>query len=336
MKKKYVIYPNTRFIFGLDDMASALVLSSIFGAGTSLAGGIANSFGQASANKTMIEEAQKNRDWQHDEAQLQRDFTENMWNKVNEYNTPANQLQRMRDAHINPLSQGFAQSTAQNVSTPAVPSSPSMPQIGNPLSGVGQGLMQASQSALNIAQARKLDTETKGNEIDNAWKERANAQQFEFMGAKIETEKANKAYIEKEGSRIDEEITSIIQSRSVELAKLSLDAEDVNTRRCAEQFNEWLQTQKLSIEQKQLAVNFFNAFTSRMVAQSGIDLNKANVSYLGIQGNRIEVETGIEADKHEAVKPTLGVNAWINTLSNLVGVVSDCFNLKNLIVPKAD
>lgn len=56
------------------------------------------------------------------QARIQREWQEEMWNKNNEYNTPLSQKQRLEDAGINPysvLAQGGADSG--NSSSPVQP-----------------------------------------------------------------------------------------------------------------------------------------------------------------------------------------------------------------------
>lgn len=47
-------------------------------------------------------EAKKNREWNSAEAQKDRDFQSDMWQKTNDYNSPKSQMQRLKDAGLNP------------------------------------------------------------------------------------------------------------------------------------------------------------------------------------------------------------------------------------------
>lgn len=130
-------------------------------------GAAANMIGQDWANAENEDIARDNRIWQTLEAQKSRDWAESMWNKTNEYNDPSAQLQRLRNANINPLSSQISSSSAANVSTPSVPSAPNAIPSQNILNGFGQlGLQMAQIENLN-AQSNNLNAQTVGKEIEN-------------------------------------------------------------------------------------------------------------------------------------------------------------------------
>lgn len=75
---------------------------------SSIAGSIASYQGQKHTNKTNIQLAKEGRE--HDV---------NMWNKQNEYNTPDMQMQRLKEAGLNPnLIYGSGQASAGNADAP--------------------------------------------------------------------------------------------------------------------------------------------------------------------------------------------------------------------------
>lgn len=76
-------------------------------------------------------ENEANRAWQHEEAQIARDWQEKMWNASNDFNSPAQQMQRLTDANLNP---NLVYSTNPNMaagtlSTSAPSSSQVAPQV---------------------------------------------------------------------------------------------------------------------------------------------------------------------------------------------------------------
>lgn len=121
-------------------------LSALLPIGASIISGIGNLFGTSSANKTQMEIAQKQMDWQTAENQKNRDFQQTMWNLQNEYNTPANQRKLLQEGNFNPFVQEFngGNSSAGSVGTPSMVGAPNMPHIQpiNPL-GLSDALMQA-------------------------------------------------------------------------------------------------------------------------------------------------------------------------------------------------
>lgn len=135
------------FIPGVPDWISGV---------TNVLGGSA---GSAMSSESQRQENQLQRDWQSQEneksrvfnaeqAQLNRDFELDMWNKQNEYNTPANIVKRMMAAGVNPAAafrQGAgATGISQNLPSGSMASS-SPVSASFPFSGT-----QASMEALSV------------------------------------------------------------------------------------------------------------------------------------------------------------------------------------------
>lgn len=110
-----------------------IIGASIISAGADMLSGILGSSAQESANATNIQLARENREWQ-----------ESMWQKQNEYNTPAAQIQRMREAGLNPALM-YSQGNVGNAgSVGSVPT----PQV-QPVTGLAQGIGAAGDTIAN-------------------------------------------------------------------------------------------------------------------------------------------------------------------------------------------
>ena len=125
-----------------------IIGASLIAGGTSLIGGIANAFGQSSANKTNIKLQREAQAWQ-----------ESMWNKQNEYNTPAAQIQRMREAGLNPALM-YSQGNVGNAeSVKAVP-----PAQVQPITGLGNGISSAGDAIadgiMKLEQVKQMRAQT--------------------------------------------------------------------------------------------------------------------------------------------------------------------------------
>lgn len=107
-------------------IAPLVAAGLIAGAGSLLGGGL-SSLGQSSANKANLANAA-----------AQREFDLKMWNLNNEYNTPLAQMNRLKDAGLNPnlIYGGGSASTGLSSSYPKA----SVPHVENALSGIGQGV----------------------------------------------------------------------------------------------------------------------------------------------------------------------------------------------------
>lgn len=84
----------------------------------SLAGSVFNYFSQKSTNEENARQAELNRQFNAQQAKLQRDWSQRMWNLNNLYNTPSSQMQRLREAGLNPnLAYGDLSSSAASLQT---------------------------------------------------------------------------------------------------------------------------------------------------------------------------------------------------------------------------
>ena len=112
----------------------ALVGAAMVAGGSSLASGILGGIGQASTNKTNLKIAREQMAW-----------NESMWNKQNAYNTPEAQIERMRQAGLNPAlmySQG-------NVGNAGEVKGYQAPVVQNALAPIGQGIAAAGNAVFD-------------------------------------------------------------------------------------------------------------------------------------------------------------------------------------------
>ena len=77
-----------------DKCIAPLVLGGIIAAGASLAGNILGSSSQSKTNKTSIAINRENNAFNAEQAQIQRDWQEKMWNMNNSYNSPNAMISR--------------------------------------------------------------------------------------------------------------------------------------------------------------------------------------------------------------------------------------------------
>tara|TARA_B100000900_G_scaffold395620_1_gene394172 strand:+ start:226 stop:996 length:771 start_codon:yes stop_codon:yes gene_type:complete len=110
-----------------------------------LAGGLANIVGGLFGNRSRKREAQR-----------QRDFSESMWNRQNAYNTPKNQMQRLKDAGLNPALM-YGQGTVGNAEKALPYQQPQIESVGvnaaQQAAAGGQASLVKSQENLNNANA---------------------------------------------------------------------------------------------------------------------------------------------------------------------------------------
>lgn len=137
-----------------DNGSSVIAAGSSFGSG--LFSTIANLF-----------TAQKNREFQAEEAQKQRDWQESMWNKENEYNLPSNQVMRLKAAGYNPYAID-SDATATSVGQGSTASTPNQPPLN--FDFIHQGAMAAINTKIQQEQLKQMREQTKSIYLDNVKK----------------------------------------------------------------------------------------------------------------------------------------------------------------------
>lgn len=158
--------------------------AAIISGGASLLGGLfggfSNKTAQDRANETNLKIARETNQNQYQMFQEQNAFNERMYNQMQQYNTPAAQMQRYTDAGINPyiaagnVQTGNAQSALQSAQPPQLQMAQVAPAFGmgdaiqNSFSQIGNVIAQYAQNELAMAQAKKTNAEAN-------WVDRLNA-----------------------------------------------------------------------------------------------------------------------------------------------------------------
>lgn len=133
-----------------------LVLGGIIAAGASLAGNAIGASSQNKTNETSKEIAEMNNKFNAEQAQLQRDWQEDMWNKNNEYNSP----QAMISRGLNPFVQGSAamagsKAPASGGATASASPPPSLQAFRPDFSDVGSALASMAQARASMLNAEQ-------------------------------------------------------------------------------------------------------------------------------------------------------------------------------------
>lgn len=150
---------------------SDFILGSALGAGAGLIGGLFNSFGQSSTNKTNLQINRENNAFNSREAQKARDWQESMYTR---YGTASSKAAMLRAAGLNPLLSGVQSDAAPSQGVAASAASPiamQNPRFGDAISSSLQTAFDAistfsqkevndSISNLNRSQKELNDAET--------------------------------------------------------------------------------------------------------------------------------------------------------------------------------
>lgn len=270
-----------------------------------------NAYSANMANKWNRREADKNRKWQ-----------EEMWNKQNEYNLPVNQLQRIKAAGLNPnLVFGQNGMSTQGASFGGNVSNPQMtsPQYGDMLKGVGSAIQMYQQYRMKQAELDLLESQKKKTDNEAAfvasqtvgqdWQNSYNQTMEDVKKAVEEQALTNSKH---EGDRIvqvisnmksaqsktEEEITNLQNEGRIQTAqwnRLTWDlAESIST------FNKRVDFLDAQIQEK-----VWTAFNQRFqgkLAESGIEVSKAQASYLYQMVENLKNSKTLDDVKKELVK----------------------------------
>lgn len=133
-----------------------LVLGGIIAAGASLAG---NAIGAASNNKTnqtSIDINRENNQFNAEQAQIQRDWQDKMWNKNNEYNSPQAMISRGLNPFIgSSVGAGVSKSPASGGAAASAVASPSLQVFRPDFSDVGSALASMAQARAAMMNAEQ-------------------------------------------------------------------------------------------------------------------------------------------------------------------------------------
>lgn len=137
-----------------------LVLGGIIAAGASLAGNAIGASSQNKTNEASKEIASMNNDFNAEQARIQRDWQEKMWDKNNEYNSPQALISRGLNPYIgSSVGVGVSKSPASGGASASAGPPPSLQAFRPDFSDVGTSLAsmaQARASMMNAEQSAAL------------------------------------------------------------------------------------------------------------------------------------------------------------------------------------
>lgn len=212
---------------GLLDVITSPVASAI----GSVVNGISNYFSTKETNRTNAGINAANIEFNREEAQKSRDWSEKMWNQENEYNSPSNQLKLLRDAGLSPVNFETSISPAGSPPSGAQASAPSSIPMQSTNAGIID-VLAASQARLANAQADKAESEAERTktllpgELDVQGMTLAlGREDIQLKQVEREKLKADMRETESNIRNLDERTNNLIKERS--LLSLSIDEKKV-------------------------------------------------------------------------------------------------------------
>lgn len=133
-----------------------LLLGGIIAAGASLAGNAIGAASQSNTNESSKEIAEMNNKFNAEQAQLQRDWQEKMWDKNNEYNSPHAMISRGLNPFIgSSVGAGVSKSPASGGSAAQAAGMPSLQAFRPDFSDVGTALASMAQARAAMMNAEQ-------------------------------------------------------------------------------------------------------------------------------------------------------------------------------------
>lgn len=226
--------------------------------GVNAASGLLGSIGANKRQKRAIaaqrEENQKQRDFNKSMAEWYNEEQRKNIRDEREYNLPSAQMQRLKDAGLNPdlmYGHGASGLVDANVAGTAMPDSVNPADVASPIMGTPtamESLLSGAAYAKTLAETRniKADTskkegEVKSLDLDNFVKAATQDNTIKMSGLEVQLTKAQAGYTDAQKSKIISEINDINQHVELLRAQVSeswsrtasLDAQTVATRTAA-------------------------------------------------------------------------------------------------------
>lgn len=282
---------------------------AIISAGASFAGSLANLFsGQHQANKAFERQKELMR--------IQNQYAIDNWNRENNYNTPSAQMQRLRDAGLNPnlvYGQGSGSLQAGSIDTP---SAPSAPMAVSP--DFSKSIMDGANAALAIAQAKKAGSETIAQNIENEYnqktlEDRINKVSLENNWTKEQTKKAKEetAYLQEQFGELVARINSLKIRNEIDSKTLDNWDREFNNR-----MREMDDRHAMSYEERRRLSSTFDDFVRLCKFQAdGADLTNQGTEW----SNKLLQQTWEFNSSYQDINNSLGLfGKLINILVSIV------------------
>ena len=133
-----------------------LLLGGIIAAGASLAGNAIGASSQSKTNEDSKEIAEMNNKFNAEQAQIQRDWQEKMWDKNNEYNSPQAMISRGLNPFVGSSSgSGVSKSAASGGAAASAAASPSLQAFRPDFSDIGSALASMAQARASMMNAEQ-------------------------------------------------------------------------------------------------------------------------------------------------------------------------------------
>lgn len=298
---------------------------ALIGAAGSVIGGALGFLGQQSANKTNLKIARETNAANRANQEYQNEWNLEMWNKQNEYNSPAAMRQRLEAAGLNPImtgldgvSQADQLQSADYVATPGAPMLNSGEFLGN---GISNAMKTMAEIKLLDAQAKKTDADRGLTDVETETRRGLMKGEFEIQGLTIEG-------LGKDNTIKDETVKNLVKQREQLDAAISelnqrviTQRETINIAKAQQEIDKQYKSSLIDIENKKLSQREkeIELATQRLAHDIAIDWARK------AQGDRHLNNEEKSLDNQEYALSLQGSKMWSdiqNTDANTSSVIS--------------
>lgn len=317
--------------------------TSILNVGTSFAGGVLGLVGAAQQRKFEQQEAEKQRNWSMAQTASQNAYNFRMWQQTNEYNSPAAQVQRMREAGLNPLNYGLDGSSASPMEAAQSLGydRASASAFTNPLqAGLQSALaVRSLQKDIDVknAQIDKLKADTSGVELDNEFKDKVMDARVaaENLGNELTKEQISNA--KKQREVMEQDVKKKIAETDNELEKKALIQAEVALKKASEKeliellpYKKLLSEAQTEAQKAAASLSYLHALYQRKLIDSGyIDslaldaFNRAELS--GVQIGTAKIEQNTAQYRRDEAAAAAQISQFKSDIRNGNFIQSDSF-----------
>lgn len=232
---------------------------ALLGAAGSVINGALGFFGQQSANKTNLKIARETNAANRANQEYQNEWNLDMWNKQNEYNSPAAMRQRLEAAGLNPIFNGLdgvseagQLQSADYVATPGAPMLNSGEFLGN---GIGNAMKTMAEINLLEKQAKKTESETELNELERSVQSQLAEGRVTMQGVQIDFVRSQTNLNDEQVKNVAQNTQYISQLQSESVAKVEQMGKDYDLRKLQYDLDKWYKEEEIRIKNSGLALD---------------------------------------------------------------------------------
>lgn len=320
-------------------------LNPVASIGSSIIGAISGNRQIDKSIASQERENEKNRQFNKMQAEQQNQWNIEQWNRENAYNTPAEQMRRLKQAGLNP-DLIYGNGTLQNVaaSSPGMVASQhdSIPDYSalsqkKTLGSVMQDalmLRQMQATTDNIkADTEKKKSETTGQDIANSWQDILNQSHVNLNNVQIHLGESDIIVKDAQAKQLYKQLD--VMDANIQSMLSNIEVNSSKVRNLDEQTFDLQFTRHLRSKQMEAEINNLEALTReskatlipklKQMAQNLL-LSEAQTTSVTLGNTKLNLENGILQIDYDIQQDSKGVTKVMNIAEKVVGIQQSWFD----------